>query len=81
MARLERDDTSDAVYVYLEEGAEVARTVRLPGKPIRTVDYDASGRAIGVEFLRVSHGIDLDDVPERKVILRLADEQRLKVFA
>lgn len=80
MARLEHDPAADAIYVYWHHG-RVAKTLRLPGEQIRTVDYDEGGRPIGVEFLCVSHGIDLDGVPDSSTILRLADENRLKVFA
>ena len=81
MARLEHDREADAVYVYLGEDRAVARTVRLAGDTIRTVDYDAEGAPVGVEFLEASGGLDLGGVPEAEAILRLADEHRLKVFA
>jgi uncharacterized protein YuzE len=52
---------ADAVYVCLFD-AEVARTRALGDW--RNVDYAVDGSVVGVEFLGVSAGLDLSDVPE-----------------
>ncbi len=61
---LSYDSEADAIYVRLRPGgpAAVKRTVDLGGH--RHADYDAAGNVLGVEFLVVSRGIDLTDVPE-----------------
>jgi uncharacterized protein YuzE len=66
--------SADAAYVYLSD-AESARTQQLDDW--RMVDYDAAGRVVGVEFLGVSAGIDLSDVPEHETVERLLKGLRL----
>ena len=55
------DEEADAIYVELKKHDSVARTHRLDSN--RMIDYDDSGEVVGVEFLSVSTGIDLDGVP------------------
>ena len=45
------------------------------------MDYAADGIPIGVEFLDVSLGIDLDNVPHRADVARLLDERHFRIFA
>lgn len=54
------DPEADAIYVYLP-GDEVARSHSLDD--LRVIDYSKSGSVVGVEFLGVGGGIDLQDVP------------------
>ena len=72
------DEAVDAVYVYFER-RDVERTDQLSERV--NVDYAADGSAIGVEFLDVSLGIDLDNVPHREDVARLLDERHFRVFA
>lgn len=72
------DETADAVYVYFER-RDVDRTDQLADRV--NVDYAADGIPIGVEFLDVSLGIDLDNVPHRADVARLLDERHFRVFA
>ncbi len=72
------DETADAVYVYFER-RDVDRTDQLTDRV--NVDYAADGIPIGVEFLDVSLGIDLDNVPHRADVARLLDERHFRVFA
>jgi uncharacterized protein YuzE len=72
------DEAADAVYVYFEH-REVDRTDQLTDRV--NVDYAADGIPIGVEFLDVSLGIDLDNVPHRADVARLLDERHFRVFA
>lgn len=53
---------ADALYVQLTAGG-VARTVSLDDR--RMIDLDADGVVVGVEFLDVRAGIDLDSIPFR----------------
>jgi|APIni6443716594_1056825.scaffolds.fasta_scaffold1103922_1 uncharacterized protein YuzE len=72
------DETADAVYVYFER-RDVDRTDQLTDRV--NVDYAADGIPVGVEFLDVSLGIDLDNVPHRADVARLLDERHFRVFA
>jgi uncharacterized protein YuzE len=72
------DEAADAVYVYFER-RDVDRTDQLTDRV--NVDYAADGNPIGVEFLDVSLGIDLDNVPHRADVARLLDERHFRVFA
>jgi uncharacterized protein YuzE len=72
------DEAVDAVYVYFER-RDVERTDQLSERV--NVDYAADGSAIGVEFLDVSLGIDLDNVPHREDVARLLDERHFRIFA
>ncbi|MDA0269910.1 MAG: DUF2283 domain-containing protein [Chloroflexi bacterium] len=57
------DPDADALYVYYRRvtPGDIARTEELGDG--RQVDYDASGEVLGVEFLGVSQGVSLVDVP------------------
>ena len=75
--RLEYDPEADAAYVYLSDAK------RTSGKHLddaRYIDYDAAHRPVGVEFLGVSHGVNLDGVPERDAIMRLLDTRHIKLY-
>ena len=61
------DAEADAIYVGLRDGEPAgARELGMH----RLVHYDQDGEILGVEFLVVSEGIDLTDVPEAQ---RVAD--------
>ena len=72
------DEQADAVYVQFRRSA-VSRTDELSDSV--AVDYDGEGRPLGVEFLNVSLGIDLDQVPHRAQVAKLLEERHFKVFA
>jgi uncharacterized protein YuzE len=72
------DEQADAVYVQFAR-TSVARTEELSDGV--AVDYDADGRAVGVESLDVSEGIDLDRVPRRAQVAKLLEERHFKIFA
>jgi hypothetical protein len=40
------------------------------------IDYDASGRVLGYEFLNVSRGVDLSGLPHRQELAALFDRVR-----
>ena len=79
MLELKHDKEADAVYILLDDkpysyGKKVDKS--------RRVDYAQDGTAIGVEFLYVSDGVDVSDLPvEERAIGRLLEEHNLKVFA
>jgi uncharacterized protein YuzE len=61
------DPEADALYVQLSEGA-IAKTTSLGD--LRLIDWDDDGGVVGVEFLGVSEGIDLHDLPFAQTIER-----------
>ena len=73
-----RDRKADAIYVRLRPG-KAHRTE--PLDDARTVDFGADGRPIGVEFLAVSRGVDLDGVPESEAIAALLTRRHIKLYA
>lgn len=54
------DSEADALYVQFRD-SDVARTVSLDAN--RNVDYDLDGEVVGVEFLNVRDGLELEGVP------------------
>jgi addiction module HigA family antidote len=71
------DPEIDALYVDLAErrDGDVERTIELD--PRRLVDYDATGDALGVEFLWASEGLDLAGVPHAEAIRRALEPYAL----
>jgi len=80
MQSVDFDQESDVLYVRLAD-APVARSVSLDD--LRLVDYSADGRVVGVEFIDVSQGIDLHDVPFARRIERIIGDAGLglRLFA
>lgn len=71
---------ADAIYVYLTWGRSAkARVI----DDFRLVDYARDGSLIGVRFLNVSRGVDLNGVPERDRVASLLNDLSLDlhVFA
>ena len=75
---LELDTQANAAYVQIAKKS-VASTRELDSQ--RIVDYDAHGEIIGIEFLTVSRGVDLRDLPHRDQLARLFDDHHIPVFA
>jgi uncharacterized protein YuzE len=74
------DRTVDAAYVTLRRG-RVARSDALDEG--RVVDYDKSGQALGVEFLGVHDGVDLQDLPDAELLEKLLVRRfrKLRIYA
>ena len=72
------DAEADAVYVRLNDG-RYERTEELDD--CRNIDYDADGRAIGVEFLYVSMGVDLSDVPQAAAVAEALRQLPIRLLA
>jgi uncharacterized protein YuzE len=69
---------ADAVYVHLSDAPYAY------GKDLdteRRIDYDANGKPRGIEITCVSHGVNLDDLPESKELERELRNKNIKVFA
>lgn len=57
---LTHDSEADTLYVRFS-AEEVSRTMALGD--LRLIDYDAKDEVVGIEFIDVSDGIDLHDLP------------------
>lgn len=75
---LEHDAEANAVYIRLSQ-APIAQTRELDEN--RRVDYDAAGDIVGLEFLTVSDGVDLSNLPYRQELGRLFEDHHFPVFA
>lgn len=74
----EYSERADAVYVYLTSGM-VERTQAIDDH--RNIDYDAAGGVVGIEFLGVSAGVDLREIPFGPTIERLIQGHNFLIFA
>lgn len=61
--RVNVNDAGDILYVRLSDAA--IHTTREFGD-YRMVDYDSQGHVVGVEFLQIAGGIDMDGLPENR---------------
>ena len=76
--KMKHDPTADAIYIYLsDEPYAYGRDLDND----RRVDYSSDGSPIGVELLRVSKGINVDDLPDQEKIAELLEDGHFKVFA
>lgn len=74
--RIEHDPKADTVYVHLREATEVF------GEDLdadRGIDYDAEDRPVGVEFLNVSGGVDLADLPKQQELARALAARHIRI--
>lgn len=69
--KVQRSERADALYIEFDD-RDVAYSENLSrgGQYDRGVDYAADDTPVGVEFLNVSRGIDLADVPRAEEIAR-----------
>jgi uncharacterized protein YuzE len=74
---LEYDPAADAVYVELSD-RPVDHTDELDAD--RMVDYDAAGEVVGYEFLNVSRGVELRDLPHRDALAGLFEGRNFRVL-
>ncbi len=65
--QLRYDTEADALYVRFREPTGRVRTRPLPDG-LRFIDRDETGVVVGIEFIEVSRGIDLTDLPEAEAI-------------
>jgi uncharacterized protein YuzE len=76
----EYDPEADAIYVWLSDGKTVKSTQL---DEFRNIDFSADGAVVGVEFIDVSGGVDLGDIPYSETVEKLIGELGLgiKIFA
>jgi uncharacterized protein YuzE len=60
---LDYDQTADALYIRLREGADVERTEQLDGGTL--LDLDRRGALVGIELIHPARAWALEDVLER----------------
>jgi uncharacterized protein YuzE len=70
MTTVDYSRAGDAAYVKLAR-RRIVRTEEIDDN--RSVDYDKAGNVIGVEFLGVSEGVDLDDLPLQPGVVERID--------
>ena len=76
--RLTHDPEADAAYIYLRD-VPYAFGHNLDSE--RRIDYASDEQPMGIELLGVSHGVNLDDLPERDAVAQLLARHRITVFA
>jgi len=77
--RMQHSERANLIYVQFDD-RDVAYSENISrGREYdRGVDYAADGTPVGVEFLNVSRGIDLTDVPRADEIARLLRENEIR---
>lgn len=73
--RLSIDRQANAAYVTISD-RPVRRTKELDSQ--RIVDYDADGEIVGIEFLAISSGVDLSELPHRPELARLFEDHGIR---
>jgi len=76
--KLELAPDANAGYVSLSDG-EVKNTRKLDQS--RLLDLDAQGAVVGIEFLNVSRGVDLSDLPRQRELRQLFDKHQIRQLA
>jgi uncharacterized protein YuzE len=77
--RYEYDPEADALYIYFPpDGRPYSYGRDLD--PERRIDYATNGAPIGVELLCVSHGVKLDDLPEREAIKQILSKLKFPAY-
>jgi uncharacterized protein YuzE len=78
--RFKLDRVVDVAYVQVSDGpAQYARAL----DEQRILDYDeqGEGEVVGIEFLDVSHGVELRGLPYRNELARYFGDYRIPPFA
>ena len=74
--------TADALYIqFNDRRIAYSEDVSRNGYYERGVDYADDDTPVGVEFLGVSRGVDLTDVPHAQEIARLLREHKIRELA
>ena len=72
------DAKYDILYISLNKG-KIVRTDMLCPDELRQVDYDISGKPLGVEFFMVKKGVDTTGLPEPSAIAEVIAHLELAV--
>ncbi len=76
--KIKYDPKADAVYIYLTD-EPYAYGKELDNE--RRIDYSADDIPIGIELLSVSKGVNPDNLPEQDKIIKVLEDNNIKVFA
>jgi uncharacterized protein YuzE len=76
--KLELNRDVNAAYVVLSDD-EVRKTKKLDQS--RLLDLDAQGEVVGIEFLNISAGANLSDLPRGEELRKLFGEHHITQFA
>jgi len=76
--RITYDKKADAIYIYFSD-APVAYTKELGLE--RYMDYDNQNTPVGIEFLCVSRGVTIEELPHADIIASMLAKKKIKVFA
>lgn len=72
------DRQADAIYIHISK-ERVAYTKQLDN--LRYIDYASNNMPIGVELLCVSNGVITDDLPYTNAIIKLLEDEHVKIYA
>ena len=72
------DKKADAIYIYFSD-EQVSYTKELGSD--RYMDFGNDDKPRGIEFLNVSHGVKIDDLPYTDIIAPMLAENKIRVFA
>ena len=76
------DPSADALYVqFCDRTAAYTDNISRADRYDRGVDYSDDDTPVGVEFLYVSQGVDLTDVPRANEIAPLLREHQIRELA
>jgi uncharacterized protein YuzE len=76
--KLKYDKTADAIYITL---STMPYAYGKDLDDLRRVDYAADGNPIGIELLCVGHGVCTDDLPYKREVERMIEDEGIKIFA
>lgn len=76
--KLTYDREADAAYIQLRDVPYAFGHVL---DMDRNIDFGPDERPIGIELLGVSHGVNLDNLPERDDVERLLEEHNIRVLS
>ena len=76
--RMEHDSKADAIYITLRDET-VAHTEKLDD--LRYIDYSPDNHPVGIELLCVSRGVIADDLPQEGAVIRILEQEHIKIFA
>lgn len=72
-----RDAEANAIYIYFSK-KPYAYGIDLDNE--RRIDYAADNTPIGVELLNVSHGVNLDGLPNPDEIARILNAEGIRSY-
>jgi uncharacterized protein YuzE len=76
--KFELDRVANAAYAQVSD-EPVQSTREIDGQ--RVIDYGASGDIVGIEFLDVSHGVSLSELPYHDELARYFGKYQIQLFA